>query len=85
MAASSTWDYSTKLVNDYDAAGNTIETANYSWKNEAWVGTGNRTLKTYNDSNKVTEDISQKWSADATDWVNVTRKTTEYEGAKTTQ
>ncbi len=79
------WVYNTWAVSDYDAAGNAIETANYSWTNNAWKGTGTRTLKTYNSSKKVTEQITQTWPSGATDWVNATRKTTTYQGAKTTQ
>ena len=79
------WAYNTWAVSDYDAAGNAIETANYSWTNNAWKGTGTRTLKTYNSSKKVTEQITQTWPSGATDWVNATRNTTTYQGAKTTQ
>ncbi len=85
VAADNAWVYNTWAVSDYDAAGNAIETANYSWTNNAWKGTGTRTLKTYNGSKKVTVQITQTWPSGATDWVNATRKTTTYQGAKTTQ
>ena len=83
--ATSEWVYNTKAANDYDAAGNTIETANYTWKNDAWVGTGARTLSTYNSSKKVIDQITQKWPTNATNWVNLNRTTTEYSGANKTQ
>ncbi len=85
VAADNAWVYNTWAVTDFDAAGNAIETANYSWTNNAWKGTGTRTLKTYNGSKKVTEQITQTWPSGATDWVNATRNTTTYQGAKTTQ
>ena len=83
--ATSEWVYNTKAANDYDAAGNTIETANYTWKNDAWAGTGARTLSTYNSSKKVIDQITQKWPTNATNWVNLSRTTTEYSGANKTQ
>ncbi|MBQ7531394.1 MAG: hypothetical protein IJT12_06770 [Paludibacteraceae bacterium] len=79
------WAYNAKAVTDYDAAGNTIETASYNWVNEAWQGAGTRTLQTFNSSKKVTEKITQTWSTTTNDWVNKTRATTEYSGAKTIQ
>ena len=79
------WVYNTKAVTDVDAAGNSIETANYNWSNDTWVGTGTRTLKTYNSSKKVTEEITQNWPSGATDWVNKTCTTTVYSGANKTQ
>ena len=83
--ATSEWVYNTKAANDYDAAGNTIETANYTWKNDAWAGTGARTLSTYNSSKKVIDQITQTWPTNATNWVNLNRTTTEYSGANKTQ
>ena len=83
--ATSEWVYNTKAANDYDAAGNTIETANYTWKNDSWDGTGARTLSTYNSSKKVIDQITQKWPTNATNWVNSNRTTTEYSGANKTQ
>ena len=83
--ASSAWVEISKAVNNVDAAGNVVETANYLWVNDAWRGNGNRVLKTYNDAQKVTEQITQSWSTDVASWVNSSRKTTEYSGAKTTQ
>ncbi len=79
------WVYNIWNVSGYDAAGNANETCKYNWKNNAWVGTGNRTLKTYNSSKKITEQITQSWSTTANDWINVSRATTEYSGAKKTQ
>ena len=79
------WALSYKIVDNFDAAGNEIETANYNWTNNAWVGAGTRTLKTYNSSKKMTEQITQTWPTDSTNWVNSSRKTIEYSGAKTTQ
>ena len=83
--ASSAWVEISKAVNNVDAAGNVVETANYLWVNDAWKGNGNRVLKTYNDAKKETEQITQSWSTDVAAWVNSSRKTTEYSGAKTTQ
>ena len=79
------WAYNTKAVNDYDAAGNTTETANYTWASDAWKGNGNRTLQKYNSSKKVTEKITQSWSTTLKDWVNAKLETTEYSGSKTIQ
>ena len=79
------WAYNNKSVNAYDAAGNTIETASYNWKNEAWVGTGTRTLQTFNSSKNVTEIITQSWSTALNNWENKTRNTTQYSGSRTTQ
>ena len=72
-------------VTGYDDAGNTIETCKYKWVGEAWIGTGNRTLKTFNNNKKVTEQIIQTWPTNAISWVNSSRKTTEYSNSKTTQ
>ena len=79
------WGVSYKIVDNFDAAGNEIETANYNWTNDNWVGVGTRTLKSYNSSKKMTEQITQTWPTNSTDWVNSTRKTIEYSGIKTTQ
>ena len=78
IASSGEWSYSTKSVNDYDAAGNTTETASYTWNNNAWAGNGTRTLTSYDSSKKATEVITQTWSSDASDWVNSTRNTMGY-------
>ena len=77
------WVFNTWAVTDYDAAGNATETANYNWTNNTWIGTGTRTLKTYNSSKKVTEQITQSWPTGETNWVNKTCTTTTYSGAKT--
>ena len=77
--------YNTKAVTDVDDAGNSIETANYNWLNDAWVGTGTRTLQTFNSSKKVTEKITQTWPTGSADWVNKTCTTTVYSGANKTQ
>ncbi len=79
------WVNNIWTVSGYDAAGNANETCKYNWKNDTWVGTGTRTLKTYNSNKKITEKITQTWPSGATDWVNATRNTTTYTGAKTTQ
>ncbi len=79
------WVYSGKIVAGYDAAGNSTESASYNWVNGAWQGAGTRTLTTYNSSKKVTEKITQTWSTDLNDWLNKTRATTDYDGAKTIQ
>ncbi len=83
VAADNAWVYNTWAVTDFDAAGNATETANYNWKNNGWVGSGTRTLKTYNSSKKVTEQITQTWPTGETNWVNKTCTTTTYSGAKT--
>ena len=85
VVASADWTRSTKAINNVDAAGNVVEMANYLWVNDAWKGNGNRVLKTYNDAKKETEQITQSWSTGVAAWVNSSRKTTEYSGAKTTQ
>jgi len=77
--------YNTKAVTDVDDAGNSIETANYNWSNDAWVGTGTRTLQTFNSNKKVTEKITQSWPTGSADWVNKTCTTTVYSGANKTQ
>ena len=83
--SNSDWVYSGKIVAGYDAAGNSTESASYNWVNGAWQGAGTRTLTTYNSSKKVTEKITQTWSTDLNDWLNKTRATTDYDGAKTIQ
>ena len=79
------WVENVWTVTGYDAAGNKNESCKYNWENDAWVGSGNRTLTTYNSSKQVTDEVIQTWSTEAVEWVNATRKTTEYEGSKTTQ
>ena len=68
-----------------DKVSNPNESCKYVWTNNAWVGNGSRTLTTNNSSKKPIEVITQSWSTDVSDWVNVSRKTTEYTGSKTTQ
>ena len=79
------WVENVWTVSGYDAAGNKNESCAYKWTDGVWVGTGSRTLTTFNSSKKATEVITQSWSADAAAWVNSTRKTTDYDGSKTTQ
>ena len=79
------WCYNIRTVTNYDASNNLIEEASYNWGNGDWVGSGARTLKTFNSSKKVTEQITQTWSTIDNDWVNRSRLTYAYSGTKTTQ
>ena len=79
------WVYNTKAVTDYDAAGNTIESASYNWINNAWEGAGTRVLSIYNSAKKVTNQVKQTWSTDKNNWLNKDSVATFYSGAKTTQ
>ncbi len=79
------WEESAWTVTGYDEAGNKNMTCQYKWKDGAWVGSGYCTLTTFNGSKKPVEVINQVWSTDVANWVNYTRSTTEYSGAKTTQ
>ena len=85
VVASAAWVKSSKAINNVDAAGNVVETANYNWKNDVWEGAGIRTLSAFNSNKKPIEVIMQSWSTGIANWVNASRKTTEYSGAKTMQ
>lgn len=77
------WVYNIKTIEMVDEDDNIIESCSYSWKNEAWVGTGTRTLNTYS-SGILIEQTTQKWPTNATDWVNATRSVNKYSGANIT-
>ena len=81
-AGSNAFVYKTWSVN------NTVDTPNekcsYNWVDNAWVGTGTRTLTT-KENGKEIEKINQNWPNGATDWVNRTCTTTVYSGANKTQ
>ncbi|MBO6307224.1 MAG: hypothetical protein J6M55_06935, partial [Paludibacteraceae bacterium] len=81
-AGSNAFVYKTWSVN------NTVDTPNekcsYNWVNNAWVGTGTRTLTT-KENGKEIEKINQNWPNGATDWVNRTCTTTVYSGANKIQ
>ena len=78
------WENNSKVENAYDDQQNLIEVGNYAWKDTAWIGT-KKTLTTYNSSKKPVDVITLSWSAVAGNWINATRKMTEYTGAKATQ
>ncbi len=71
-------------VSDVDAAGNVTESCkyNYNTTKAAWVGSGARTLKTYDAKKNVTEEITQNWSTSITPngWVNSKRTVNEFNG-----
>ena len=81
---SGVWKYKLKAITMVDEDDNTTESCSYNWKNDAWVGTGTRTLNTYS-SGKLTEQITQKWPTNATDWVNSTRLVNKYSDKNITQ
>ncbi len=77
------WNKSKKLwgsyvVTGYDDDGNTTESCGYSWSNNAWIGSGERILTTYNTAKKKTDEITQVWAT--SDWVNSFRQTYTYIG-----
>ncbi len=85
----SVWDAgSNAFVYKSWSINNTVDTPNekcsYNWVNNAWVGTGTRTLTT-KENGKEIEKINQNWPSGATDWVNRTCTTTVYSGANKTQ
>ena len=75
-------------VSDVDAVGNIIESCkyNYSTTKETWVGSGSRTLRTFDSNKNITDEIIQKWSTAITPngWLNNTRTINEYNGKNQT-
>lgn len=70
----------------YDAAGNITESnTKYIRENDAWVGNGNRIVKSYNSAKKVIEQITMTWPTNATDWVNSQLDSTIYSGSIVTK
>ena len=76
------------IISDVDAAGNIIESCkyNYSTTKETWVGSGSRTLRTFDSNKNITDEIIQKWSTAITPngWLNNTRTINEYNGKNQT-
>ena len=72
------WVNNSWTVTGYDAANNKTETCKYTWKNNKWTGTGSRVLKTFNAKKKVIDQITQTWPTNATNWVNSSRVTADY-------
>ena len=84
-STSKVWLKNTWTVARYDDAGNKTESCKYTWKNDAWKGSGSRELRTYNSDKKEIEYITQTWSTSLTGWLNVSRTTTTYSEGKLAQ
>lgn len=73
------WLNNSKSEYTYDASGNNNVIIFYSHNGAVWSLVGQE-LKTYNDSNLVTESISQLWDLDSTLFKNTSRSVNTYSG-----
>ena len=82
------WNKSKKLwgtcaVTGFDEAGNTIESCGYTWSNNAWVGSNERVLTTYDSDKRKIDEITQEWNSGG--WLNSFRHTYNYSGSRIMQ
>lgn len=80
----SEWDGQTRTIQTFDGDGNVAERVIQQREDGAWVN-GARQLNTYDESDRLTQVVSQAWDDEDNQWDNASRTTNTYDHSHLTQ